>query len=77
MTFIDESTRKVWFYFLKIKFDVFNAFEKCKAMVENETNLRVKCLKSDNGEEYIDDDFKQYCPKNGIKMIKTIPGKPQ
>ncbi|RVW62693.1 hypothetical protein CK203_062669 [Vitis vinifera] len=50
---------------------------KCKAMVENETNLRVKCLKSDNGEEYIDDDFKQYCPKNGIKMIKTIPGKPQ
>ena len=36
------------FYFLKNKFDVLDAFKKWKVMVENETNLKVKCLKSDN-----------------------------
>ena len=46
-------------------------------MIKNETNLKVKCLKSDNGEEYLDNDFKRYCTKNGIKMTKTIIRKPQ
>ena len=46
-------------------------------MVENETNLKVKCLRSDNGGEYEDDEFKKYCAQNGIKMEKTIPGTPQ
>lgn len=46
-------------------------------MVENETNLQMKCLRSNNKEEYIDDYFKQYCVENGIKMTKTILRKPQ
>ena len=46
-------------------------------MVENETNLKVKCLKSGNQGEYIDDDFKRYCAKNEIKMTKTILEKSQ
>ena len=75
--FIDDSTRKVWVYFLNNKFDEFDAFKKWKAMIKNETNLKVKCLKSDNGEEYLDNDFKRYCTKNGIKMTKTIIRKPQ
>ena len=46
-------------------------------MVENETNLKAKCLKSYNRGKYIDDDhFKWYCIENVIKMTKTIPGKP-
>ena len=77
MPFIDDSTRKVWVYFLNNKFDEFDAFKKWKAMIKNETNLKVKCLKSDNGEEYLDNDFKRYCTKNGIKMTKTIIRKPQ
>ena len=27
--------------------------------------------------DYINDDFKRYCTKAGIKMTKTIPRKPQ
>ena len=37
----------------------------------------MKCLKSDNEREYIDDDFKWYHAENGIKITKTIPRKPQ
>ena len=30
-------------------------------MVEIETSLKVKCLRSDNGGEYIDEGFSEYC----------------
>ena len=46
-------------------------------MVENETNLKVKCLRPDSRGEYIGDDFKCYYAENEIKMTKTIHGKPQ
>ena len=46
-------------------------------MVETETNLRLKCLRSNNGGEYINRGFKEYCAVNGIKMEKTIPRTPQ
>ena len=77
VTFIDDSTRKVWVYFLKNKFEVFNTFKKWKTAVEMETNLKVKCLKSDNGGEYISKEFTDYCTELGIRMIKTVPGTPQ
>ncbi|RVW92338.1 Retrovirus-related Pol polyprotein from transposon TNT 1-94 [Vitis vinifera] len=77
ITFIDDSSRKVWVYFLKNKSDVFVTFKKWKAMVETETGLKVKCLRSDNGGEYIDGGFSEYCAAQGIRMEKTIPGTPQ
>ena len=46
-------------------------------MVETETSLKVKCLRSDNGGEYIDGGFSEYCTVQGIMMEKTIPGTPQ
>ena len=49
VTFIDDFSRKVWIYFLKHKSDLFATFKKWKAEVENQTSLKVKCLRSDNG----------------------------
>ena len=43
-------------------------------MVETETCLKVKYLRSNNGGEYIDGGFNKYCDAHGIKMEKTIPG---
>lgn len=42
--------------------------------VENETNLKLKCLKSDNGGEYCGE-FRKYCADN-MEMEKTIFGTP-
>ncbi|KAJ0726248.1 putative RNA-directed DNA polymerase [Helianthus annuus] len=77
VTFIDDSTRKVWVYFLKHKSEVFDKFKKWKAAVELETDLKVKCLKSDNGGEYVSKEFIDYCAERGIRMINTVPGTPQ
>ena len=59
------------------KSDIFETFKKWKAMVETETGLKVKCLKSDNRGEYINRGFSEYCAAHGIGMEKTIPGTPQ
>ena len=77
ITFINDSSRKVWVYFLKNKFDVFETFKKWKAMVETETCLKVKCLRLDNGGEYIDGGFSKYYAAQGIRIEKTILGTPQ
>ena len=77
ITFIDDSTRKVWVYFLKNKSDVFSVFKRWKTEIENQTGLKIKSLKSDNGREYESQEFKDFCSENGIRMIKTIPGTPE
>ncbi|XP_075110572.1 uncharacterized protein LOC142181555 [Nicotiana tabacum] len=77
VTFIDNFTRKVWVYFLKNKSDVFITFKRWKAEVENQTSLKLKCLKSDNVGEYDNQEFKAFCSENGIRMIKTVPGTPE
>ena len=46
-------------------------------MVETETGLKVKYFRSDNGGEYIDEGFSEYCAAQGIRMEKTILGTPQ
>lgn len=52
-------------------------------IIDDKTYLKVKYLQSDNGGEYVDDDFKKYCAdnailcRNGIKMKKTILVAPQ
>ncbi|KAE8697282.1 omega-6 fatty acid desaturase, endoplasmic reticulum isozyme 1 [Hibiscus syriacus] len=77
VTFIDDSTRKVWVYFLKKKSEVFDTFRKWKAMVENENGMKVKRLRSDNGGEYRNRRFRDFCANNGIKMETTVPMTPQ
>ena len=46
-------------------------------MVEIETGFKVKWLRSDNGGEYINGGFSEYCAAQEIRMEKTIPGTPQ
>jgi len=49
VTFIDDTSRKVWIYFLKKKSEVFDVFKKWLAQVENKIGLKLKYLKSEIG----------------------------
>lgn len=48
-----------------------------KPMIEIEINLKVKCLRFNNGGEYIYEGFKEYCVVYAIIMEKSILGTPQ
>ena len=62
---------------MKKKSNAFDTFKKWKAMVETKTGLKLKFLNSDNGDEYIAREFKEYCVANGIKRKNIIPETPQ
>lgn len=44
-----------------------------KAIVENKTWSKIKCLKFDNDGKYSSTEFIDYCVENGIRMLKIIP----
>ncbi|KAK3030992.1 hypothetical protein RJ639_035743 [Escallonia herrerae] len=77
ISFIDDASRKTWVYAIREKSDVYHTFKKWKALVENETGNKIKCLKSDNGGEYRDGGFQKFCSNNGIRLIRTVKRTPQ
>ena len=75
--FIDDYSRKTWIYFLKTKGEVFKRFQEFKALVENQTGKKIRCLRSDNGGEYTSNDFDDYCVREGIRREMTVAYNPQ
>ena len=67
LTFIDDFSRMCWIYFLKNKDEAFEFFKEFKEMVENESEHKIKCVRSDRGGEYSSTDFSKFCKQNGIK----------
>ena len=66
MLLIDDYTRMTWVCFLKKKSKAFECFKIFKEMVENEIDLKIKTLRSDNGGEYVSVQFETYLSQSGI-----------
>jgi len=62
---------------MKKKDEVLSRFVEFKAVVENQTNKKIKASRSDNGGEYISNAFRDLCAKEGIKRELTTPHNPQ
>jgi len=54
-------------YLLEHKDKTFEIFKVFKAFVENQTNLKIKMLRSNNGGEYHSNEFNDFCAKYEIK----------
>ena len=52
ITFVNDSTRKVWACSLRSKDEALTVFSQWLAKVENRSGHRVKTLKYNNGGEY-------------------------
>ncbi|KAH9705095.1 hypothetical protein KPL70_011743 [Citrus sinensis] len=60
ITFIDDYSRRVWVYVLKHKNEAFERFKEWTALMENQTEKRLKRLRTDNGLEYCNKDFENF-----------------
>ncbi|KAI4334942.1 hypothetical protein L6164_013639 [Bauhinia variegata] len=76
VTFIDDCSRKLWVYALKSTDQVLSVFKQFQASVERETEKKLKCIRSDNNDEYCGS-FDEYCKQHGIRHQKTPPKTPQ
>ena len=52
-------------------------FKSFKALVENEENIKIKCIRSDNGGEFISNEFNKFCETHGIKRNFSAAKTPQ
>jgi len=66
-----------WISLLKNKDEAFEKFKAFKALVENESDRKIKCLKSDRGGEFIQDEFFDFFEQHGIKRQFFIARTPQ
>ena len=77
VSFIDYFSHKTLIYFLKEKSEVFSKFKEYKALVENQTDRKIKTLRSDNGGEFTSEKFKELCRESRIKRELRDPYNPQ
>ena len=77
MSIIDDFTRKVWVYFMKTKDEAFEKFVEWVNLVENQTDRRVKTLRTDNGLEFCNKLFDGFCESIGIHRHRTCAYTPQ
>ena len=64
--FIDDHSCKNWVYTLKSKDQVLDVFKKFQSLSERQTGKKLKCIRIDNGGEYIGP-FDNYCKLQGIR----------
>lgn len=77
VTFIDDFSRKVFVYMTRQKSDVFDCFVNFKTLVENQTERKIKIIRSDGGLEYCNNKFGNLCTSSGILHQITAPYSPQ
>ena len=77
LSLIDDYSRKVWLYFIRTKDEAFSKFLEWKSLIENQTNRKIKRLRTDNGLEFCNNVFDSYCAENGIFRHRTCIITPQ
>lgn len=71
VVFEDDFSRMAFVYFIKSKDEVFCCFKQFKSMAENQTNQKIKVLRSDNGGEFCSREFEGFLKSSGIIHQKT------
>ncbi|TXG56949.1 hypothetical protein EZV62_018262 [Acer yangbiense] len=68
----NDYSRKVWMYLLKSKDQAFDSFKAWKKLVENQTSKKVKTLRTDNGLEFVKEEFNEFSSNEGILRHRIV-----
>ncbi|KAL0454937.1 UNVERIFIED_CONTAM: hypothetical protein Slati_0832900 [Sesamum latifolium] len=77
ITFTDDHSRYGYVYLMRYKSEAFGRFMEYRLEVENQTNRKIKALRSDRDGEYLSGEFIDYLKVNEILSQWTPPGTPQ
>eukprot|EP00253_Pinus_taeda_P034332 PITA_34332 len=65
------------FGLMKHKDEAFEKFKSFKALAENESGHKIKCLRSDRGGEFTSNEFFDFCEEHGIRREFSTTRTPQ
>ena len=82
LTFTDDFSRYTTVYFLRNKSETMTKFKDYVSLMENFSGqkmqkLSIKTLRSDNGGEYLSNEFTRFCNENGISREFSNPQTPE
>jgi hypothetical protein len=71
---VDDKSRYTWLYFMKFKSETASIIKSFVSMAKTQFNKLVKCIRSDNGTEFL---LKEFYADNGIIHQTSCVGTPQ
>lgn len=77
LTIIDDFSRKLFLFVMKSKTEVFDIFSDFVNMAEKQTGQTLKAIRTDNGTEFVNQKFGNFCNEKGVIHQRTIPYSPQ
>lgn len=77
LIFTDDFSRMSWVFFLKLKSETFDNFQRFKALVEKPNDRCIKALCMDRGGVFLSNEFSIFCEENGIHRDLTAPYTPE
>lgn len=77
ITFTDDRTRWTEVRFIKSKDQALEEFKAYKALVEKQHGTKIKAIQSDNGREYVNNEFSEYLKAQGIQHRLTATYTPE
>ena len=77
VTFIDDYSRCCQVYFMRHKSEVLDKFKEFEAITTNDSGESTGSLRSDNGGEYLSNEFEAYLKSKGIHHEVTVPHSPE
>ena len=77
LVIVDDFTRFTWVYFLRAKDETSSTLKSFLTRIENQANLKVKVIRSDNGTEFKNSDLNSFCEEKGIERQFSAPRTPQ
>jgi transposase InsO family protein len=77
LVIVDDYSRLYHGILLRNKSDAFEEARNWIRLQERRTGLKVKCIRSDNGGEFVSDLWSEYYTANGIRHERTVPYTPE
>jgi transposase InsO family protein len=77
LVIVDDYSRYTWTFFLHDKSEVATCFKKFAKRAQNEFEVKIKKIRSDNGKEFDNTNIEAYCDEIGIKHEVSSTYTPQ
>jgi transposase InsO family protein len=77
LVIVDDYSRYTWTFFLHDKSEVAACFKKIAKIAQNEFEVKIKKIRSDNGKEFDNINIEAYCNEVGINHEVSATYTPQ